>query len=201
MTARRQTGGMGTKGRGFVSDEGGVYLTRLTFYKDFPAADAFRIMANASVAVCRTVERFGLSPLIKWPNDVYVRDKKICGILIENIFSENKVLSSVTGIGLNVNNALPEALKETAVSMREAAGRAFDRDEVEAALIEETEKEFAAQEYCRRVGYLGREIFLLSGGERIPAYAVCVDERGGLIVEIGGERRRVTSAEVSLRLI
>lgn len=87
VTAVRQTGGMGTKGRSFASEAGGVYLTRLTFYKNFPASDAFKIMAGASVAVCRTVEKFGLVPCIKWPNDVYVADKKICGILIENTFS------------------------------------------------------------------------------------------------------------------
>lgn len=200
VTAKVQTGGRGTKGRSFSSNEGGVYLTRLTFYRDFPASSAFRIMADASVAVCRTLEAFGLSPRIKWPNDVYVQDKKICGILIENTFSGDKIANSVVGIGVNVNNALPKEVEGIAVSMREAAGRAFDREKVEETLIEETGKRFAMKEYLERVGYLGRRVTLMIGDERIPAYAVSVDEEGGLLVETEGGKRRVTSAEVSLRL-
>lgn len=51
-------------------------MTRLNFPADFPASQAFSIMASASVAVCKTVERFGLSAGIKWPNDVYVQGKR-----------------------------------------------------------------------------------------------------------------------------
>lgn len=112
VTAFRQTGGKGTKGRSFSSAAGGVYFTRLTFYENFPASDAFLIMASASVAVCRTLEKYGFEAEIKWPNDVYVHGKKICGILIENTFSGNKISCSVVGIGLNVNNELPPNFRE-----------------------------------------------------------------------------------------
>ena len=84
--------------------------------------------------------------------------------------------------------------------MREAAGHPFDREEVEKTLIEETGKSFPMDEYRRRIGYLGRRIVLISGGERVSAYALSVDEGGGLLVEMDGRQQRVTSAEVSLRL-
>lgn len=200
VTAKKQTGGRGTKGRSFVSEEGGVYLTRLYFYRDFPASDAFLVMAGASVAVCRTLEKFGLTATIKWPNDVYVNDKKICGILIENTFSGATISSSVVGIGLNVNNSLPEELKDAAISMREAAGKAFDRAAVENALIEETGNPCPIDEYRKRVGYLDRRVSLFFGDECVPAYALFVNERGELVAEIDGARRAVTAAEVSLRL-
>ncbi len=200
VTAKRQTGGLGTKGRSFASAEGGVYMTRLFFYENFPAGDAFRIMADASVAVCRTLENFGLAPKIKWPNDVYVEERKICGILIENTFSGDRIVSSVVGMGINVNNVLPEELRKVAISMREAAGHAFDPDAVEKTLVEETGKRFPMEEYLRRVGFLDRPVFLIRNGERSPARALSVDERGGLLVEIGGKTERVTAAEVSLRL-
>ena len=165
-----------------------------------PASDAFRIMADASVAVCRTLENYGLTAEIKWPNDVYVQGKKICGILIENVFSGDRISSSVVGIGVNVNNPLPEELRETAISMSEAAGHLFDREDVENTLIAETGKAFDMREYRRRVGFLNRTVTLLSGGEAKIVRALEVDERGGLIVESGGKRERVTAAEVSLRL-
>jgi BirA family biotin operon repressor/biotin-[acetyl-CoA-carboxylase] ligase len=199
VTAKRQTGGRGTKGRSFVSNEGGVYLTRLTFYDDLPAANAFQIMSDTSVAVCRTVEKFGLKAEIKWPNDIYVCGKKICGILIENVFSGDKISSSVVGIGLNVNNDLPSELRSIATSMK-ALGVNIDRDEVEKVLIEETGKHFDIAEYQKRVGFLRRQIILIRGDERIPAYALSVDDGGGLLVDISGQKQRVTSAEVSLHL-
>jgi BirA family biotin operon repressor/biotin-[acetyl-CoA-carboxylase] ligase len=177
-----------------------VYLTRLTFYENFPAENAFQIMANTAVAVCRTVERFGLKAEIKWANDIYVCGRKICGILIENVFSGDKIASSVVGIGLNVNNVLPKELNAIAVSMSEVAGHTFDRDEVEKALIEETGKGFDIAEYQKRVGFLRRPIILIRGGERIPAYAISVDDKGGLLVDISGKRVRVVSDEVSLCL-
>lgn len=199
VTALRQTGGKGTKGRSFSSAAGGVYLTRLTFYENFPAANAFLIMASASVAVCRTLEKYGFEAEIKWPNDVYVHGKKICGILIENTFSGNKISCSVVGIGLNVNNELPPELSGTAISMRSAAGKVFDREETENVLIEESGKIFPMEEYRKRIGFLGRPVLLLSGERKIPARAVDVDERGGLLAEVGREMKRFAAAEVSLR--
>lgn len=198
ILAKRQTGGKGTKGRSFSSNEGGVYLTKLVFYENFSAKDAFLIMARAAVAVCKTLEKFSLSPKIKWANDVFVADKKICGILIENVFSGNKISSSVIGVGLNVNNLLPDELKEIATTMREQAGKELDFSAVESALIENLNKNFSMEEYLSRVGYLNEEVCLRIGETLIPATPVCVEKDGALVVEIGGEKRRVFSGEVSL---
>ena len=64
VVADKQTGGKGTKNRSFSSDVGGVYLTKLTFYDRFPAKNAFLVMASAAVAVCKTLESFGIKPKI-----------------------------------------------------------------------------------------------------------------------------------------
>lgn len=198
ILAKRQTGGKGTKGRSFSSNEGGVYLTKLVFYENFSAKDAFLIMARAAVAVCKTLEKFSLSPKIKWANDVFVADKKICGILIENVFSGNKISSSVIGVGLNVNNLLPNELKDIATTMCEQAGKELDFSAVESALIENLNENFSMEEYLSRVGYLNEEVCLRIGETLIPATPVCVEKDGALVVEIGGEKRRVFAGEVSL---
>ena len=135
VTAKRQFGGKGTKGRSFSSNEGGVYLSKLTFYEDFKACEAFKIMTNAAVAVCKTLQYFGLNPKIKWVNDVYVNDKKICGILIENVFSGDKISSSVVGVGLNVYNELPQELVAIATTMEKESGKRFLVEEVKEKLI------------------------------------------------------------------
>lgn len=200
VTATRQTGGRGTKGRSFSSGEGGVYLSELRFYENFLAKDAFKIMARAAVAVCETLKAYGLQPVIKWVNDIYVNDKKICGILIENVFSGARVASSVVGIGLNVHNALPEELAEIATTMQAETGRAFSVDEVRKRLLAELEKPREMEEYLAYIGYMGREATLIIGDERVPATLLFVDNEGGLHVRIGKEEKRFAAAEVSLKL-
>lgn len=200
ITALSQSKGRGTKGRSFVSNQGGVYLSLLRFYEDFPAKEGFRIMANAAVAVCETLRYYGLNPVIKWANDVFVDDKKICGILIENSFSGRFIHSSVVGIGLNVNGYFAGELKETAASMQERTGKRFSVEEVTEKLIEELLKEREMREYLSYVGYMGREALLIMGEEKKRAKLLSVDEEGGLWVEIDGEQKRLTSAEVSVRL-
>lgn len=200
IIAKKQSGGKGTKGRSFSSNEGGVYATKLAFYEKFPAKDAFLVMARAAVAVCKTLEEFSLSPVIKWANDVYVSDRKICGILIENVFSGSNVSSSIIGVGLNVNNELPIELKEIAISMKEALGEEQDFSSVESLLIKNLFEEFSFEEYLSRVGYMDRTVTLVQGEREVQAIPRCVREDGSLEVEIDGEKTVVFSGEVSLRI-
>lgn len=200
VVARRQTGGRGTKGRSFCSDEGGVYLSALIFYDAFAASQAFTVMASAATAVCETLVHFGLSPVIKWANDVYVNDKKICGILIENVFSGSRIVSSIVGIGLNVVNSLPNDLRKIATTMYEASEKCFSVQEVTNVLIEKMQKTHTMEEYLSFIGYMGCSAELLLGDERVPATLLSVDETGGLWAEIDGIKRRLTDAEVSVRI-
>lgn len=200
VTATRQTGGKGTKGRSFSSNEGGVYLSKLTFYEDFPVKKTFQIMAGAAVAVSETLRSYNIRACIKWPNDIFVNNRKICGILIENSLSGNRVSSSVVGIGLNVNNELPEELADIATSMKGETGKEFGTDEVRRRLIEELSKPADMKKYQAYLGYMGAEVVLIMGDERIPATILSVDEEGGLWVNAMDGVRRLTAAEVSIRV-
>jgi BirA family biotin operon repressor/biotin-[acetyl-CoA-carboxylase] ligase len=199
VTAGEQTGGKGTKGREFISSKGGVYLTRLKFYESFPARDAFLVMASAAVAVCETLRAYGVTPMIKWANDVYVNDKKICGILIENVFCGNEIVSSLTGIGLNVCNRLPKELLGIATTLEETTGKIFDVEEVTTRLIKELSVPRTMQEYLTYVGYMGREATLIFGDRLIHGTLLSVDVEGGLSVKTDEGVLRVTAAEVSVR--
>ncbi len=200
VTASTQSGGKGTKGRNFSSASGGVYLSKLSFYEDFLAKDAFLIMARAAVAVCKTLQVYGLKPLIKWPNDVWINDKKICGILIENVFSGNQIVSSVVGIGVNVYNVLPDELHPIATTMLEATGQRYEVEEVTSRLIAELDKPYGMEEYRSYIGYLGKCATLILGDECVHGTLISVDDEGGLMVEIDGLGRRLTAAEVSVRI-
>lgn len=200
ITAKRQTAGRGTKGRSFSSGEGGVYLTYLRFFEDFEAKRAFEIMASAAVAVCKTLESFGFSPVIKWANDVHVNGKKICGILTENTFCGDKVQSSIVGVGLNVNNLLESELQSIATTMRQEMGGRICLRRVLRRLIENLQGSFSMNEYLSRLGYMGRRVELLFGDERVPATLLSVDNEGILTVERDGEEKRFSAAEISVIL-
>ena len=200
VTAKRQTGGRGTKGRSFSSNEGGVYLTSLRFYEKFPAKRAFEKMASATVAVCKTLETLGVKPVIKWSNDIHVNGKKICGILTENTFSGEWLTCSVIGIGINVCNALPAELDEIATTLVRETGKRLSVRKVTKRLIKNLSVEHPVEEYLERLGYMGRQVELVLGDERVPATLLRVDSEGGLWVEIDGETKRFTAAEVSIKL-
>lgn len=200
VVARKQTKGRGTKGRSFVSDEGGLYVSMMRKYKNFDYSQTFSIMINACVAVCKTVESFGLKPCVKWANDVLVNGKKICGTLIENRLGADNVCSSIVGIGLNVNNVLPEELRDIATTLKECKGKNVSIKTVQSRLIKNLQGEYSVEDYKSYVNWFGQEVYLDSNGERSEAIALDVDERGNLICKIGGALKKVSSAEMSLRL-
>ncbi len=196
VCARRQTEGRGTKGRSFSSEDGGVYLSALTFYENLPAERAFTIMAHAAVAVCKTVGSFGLCPEIKWCNDVLVGGKKIAGILIENALSGGFVRSSIVGIGLNVLNPLT-GLEEIAVGMKDLLSRPPAAETVRDLLIENYIAPSEFSDYLGYVRFLGEQVLVREGERSYPAVAREILPDGRLLIEERGERRVLSAAEIS----
>lgn len=200
LIAERQTGGRGTKGRSFSSEKGGIYLTVVRHYTDFPSVQAFKIMINASVAVCKTLERFGIKPVIRWANDILVEGKKICGTLIENRFSEGKILRSVVGIGLNVSNPLPAELSGIAVSVREVAENPPEIAEVKSTLLKCLEEEYTLKDYLGYMPWMGGEVTVKDSSGEFTCTAVTISDDGRLVCYRGKKLLYISSAEVSLRL-
>lgn len=193
-----QTKGRGTKGRSFSSLKGGAYLSVLTFYDNFSASDAFKINQKISVAVVKTLLAFSVSAKIKWPNDIYVNDKKICGMLINNSFSDGKVDYTITGIGVDVNNEIPEELKDVAVSVKQITGKEIDLKSFIFTLLYNLENEQEAGLYARYSMVLGRKVKILyRDGAHYTATPVSVTEDGRLLLDDG---RLLCAEEVSLRL-
>ena len=200
VTALRQTAGKGTKGRSFSSEYGGLYISVIKHYSDFLAVDAFKIMVNACVAVCKTVESFGLNPIIRWANDVLVNDKKICGTLIENTFSGSYISRSIVGMGINVNNTLPEELRPIATSMSSQLGSQLDLFSVCDTLVKNLNKNYTVSDYKKYINWFGNEVLLKTAKGDITVTAVDIAPDGGLLCVAAGSVKKISSAEVSLRL-
>lgn len=200
VTAKRQTGGRGTKGRKFSSECGGLYLSVVRKLHNMEATDAFLIMINACTAVCRTVEHYGLRPVIRWANDVLVNNKKICGTLIENTFSGSYVSRSIVGIGLNVNNKLPDDLSKIATTLKNETGKEISVAEVRDVLLENLDKRFTLSDYKSYIDWFGKQITIKTADREHTVTAVDVDADGRLICIIAGSLKKISSAEVSLEL-
>lgn len=200
VTAKKQTAGKGTKGRSFYSSEGGLYISVMRHYSDFSAADAFRIMINSCVAVCETVEFYGLKPIIRWANDVLVDGKKICGTLIENTVRGGKIIKSIVGIGLNVNNELPPSLDDIATTMQALLKRDISVEEVKQTFLNNLEKNYSVRDYKRYIDWFGSNVELNLNGCAVVTEAIDIDDYGRLVCKIDGKMQKISSAEVSLRL-
>ncbi len=199
--ARVQTAGKGTKGRSFISDDGGLYMSFVRFYGELPADRAFSIMMNVSVAVCRTLESLNLKPRIRWANDVLIGDKKISGTLIENSISGGFVRRSLVGVGININNVLHGELKKIAVSAFELTRRKTPLEAVGRELLKNLQTEYSAEEYKSYIDWLGSEVKLtFADGTTTEAIAKDITPRGALVVSTGGVLREINSGEVTLRL-
>ncbi len=195
--AYEQTGGKGTKNRSFSSQKGGVYATFLLHQKDFSAGLAHDIVKQLSLAVVKTLERFGIEAKIKWPNDIYANGKKICGMLIKNHIAGDKIDYTIVGIGVNVNNELGEELKDIAVSMKDILHKETSVDEVFRALAEEVTKPQEVALYADYSCVLGKTVTVIRGENSFIATAKAILPDGRLELEDG---QILSSEEISIRL-
>lgn len=194
IIAREQTGGKGTKGRSFSSPRGGVYLSLVRYYP-CKAENSFSLMIASCMAVVKTLELYGVSAGVKWPNDVFLNGKKICGILIKNSFEGENVKKSITGIGVNVNNDIPKDLADIAINLKSVVGE-VDIDEFYKRLIENLYADYSVDEYRSRNIVLGKEITVIRNGESRKAVAEDIAADGSLVLK-GGER--LFYGEVTIR--
>lgn len=210
LIARRQTGGRGRLGRSFESPPEGLYLSML-LKTALPPERTPSITPMAAVAVCRSVEAVcGLSPEIKWPNDVLLGGRKLCGILTE-LSVQGGQAALVLGIGVNVNTpseSFSPALREAACSIYGLTGRKTDMAAFARRLILELDELFPAweadngaflAEYRRRCSTPGQDILVLQNGASRPARALAINEDMSLqiISETGQEALRF--GEISIR--
>ena len=134
--AEEQSAGRGRLGRHWVSPPGqNLYVTLLVR----PTLPQLRYLAViAPLAVCHAIEETtGLLPRIKWPNDVLLEGKKVCGILLESKLTDDAVQHALIGIGINVNLdvAANEEIRDVATSLRAELGREVEREAVLSATL------------------------------------------------------------------
>lgn len=213
VVSDRQDGGKGRRGRSWASPSGvGIWMS-LILRPEIAPSSASMLTLAAALAVREGIrEETGLSPLIKWPNDLVLNGKKICGILTEMSTELMEIQYVITGIGINVNQReFPSEIRDTATSLSLEAGRCFRRSSLIAAILKAFEKDYAAflktgdlslllEEYNACLVNRGKEVCILDPSGEYRAVAEGIDESGSLLVTLpDGTRREIISGEVSVR--
>ena len=203
----RQTAGRGRIGRSFDSGEGGLYMS-VGRRPALSPEECMVVTALAGLAVSRGVDDLcSVSSVVKWPNDVLLEGKKICGILTEAVHSANGFYI-IIGMGTNLRNRLPDELSG-AGSILEITGAAPERMEMASAILKNLDEILAEfeekgtaelmKEYSGRCINIGREVSASVGSERVSGIAEGIDADGALLVRSGGKLVQVMSGEATLR--
>ena len=188
VIAEAQAHGRGRLSREWLSPKGGIYFT-LILRPSISPAYAPRINLMASVAVAATIRKlFGLNAELKWPNDVLIEGRKVCGILAE-MDAEMDVVNFVNvGIGINANTSVPQ-FEKMATSLKDTLGREISRKEFLSVLLGEIERRQALlmeadllEEWKKLSGTLNKYVRILSLGEVIVGRAIDIDTTGALII-------------------
>ncbi|MEW6128815.1 MAG: biotin--[acetyl-CoA-carboxylase] ligase [Acidobacteriota bacterium] len=212
VVAREQTAGRGRLGRNWNSPAGaGLYLSIILRPNASPARAAFITLA-AAIAVAETlIQDFHTPADIKYPNDILVNGKKICGILVESSITENKLEYAILGIGVNIAQPdFPDELKTIATSLRIEANLGITPDEFLEPLlvklnhwyIEALANPAAIIEGWQTLSSYARDakIRVISNDSIIEGTTRGLTASGALLVELDdGQIREIVSGDITIR--
>lgn len=214
VLAEEQTAGRGRRGRSFLSPTGtGIYMSFLFRPTPEQSSDIVLVTTAASVAVCRAIRNvLHEEPAIKWVNDIYLKEKKVCGILTEAVsdFESGRIDTVVVGIGINYREpqgGFPEEVKDIAGALC-TKDDAVPRNCLAAGIINElftlyenlSDKSYMA-DYKKWSNVLGKRVRFTSENNWDYGTAEDIDEDGGLIIrKEDGTEQVLRTGEITLRV-
>lgn len=214
IISEEQIGGKGRLGRSWISPKyKGIWLS-IILTPDIEPLEVPKTTQIAAAAVCSALREMDVEGFIKWPNDIIVESKKVCGILTEMSGELNRVNYVVVGIGINANldiEDFSENIKNTATSLKIQLNKNICRKTLTARVLnnfEELYDDFLSKgdiskslDICRKYSIvLDREVRIINRNEEYIAKAVDIDDQGRLIIENkDGNIYPIISGEISIR--
>ncbi|MEE1157755.1 MAG: biotin--[acetyl-CoA-carboxylase] ligase [Methanobrevibacter sp.] len=214
ILSEKQSGAKGRLGKHWESPLGGIWLSLIVK----PKVDHSKIpmiTLATGVAVVKTLERIGIENAeIKWPNDVMINGKKVCGILTEAITKFNTIDSVIIGVGIDANfnvDVLPEELREGTTTLGRELDQKVNENEVIKCFLEEFEKigilfeegefEKILKEWRRYSYSIGKIVEVREPfSKTYDAYVLGISREGALVVEkIDGTLEKVISGECIIK--
>ncbi|MGO1372224.1 MAG: biotin--[acetyl-CoA-carboxylase] ligase [Senegalia sp. (in: firmicutes)] len=214
IISEEQTMGKGRLGRNWISPKyKGIWMS-IILKPEIAPEEAPKITQIAAAAVSKVLDDINIENKIKWPNDIVINKKKVCGILTEMNGEIDKINFIVIGIGINVNleeKDLSPDIKDIATSLKIESKIFIDRANLVKNILNEFEylyEDFLnsksmgkSLEICRRKSaLLGKTVRLINVNETKKVKAVDIDSEGRLIIEDEfGKIKRIISGEISIR--
>lgn len=210
VIAERQSAGKGRLGRKWFSPTGGIWLS-IILYPQLSPSYIPRITLMTAVAVVKAIERCAqIKGQIKWPNDILINEKKVCGILTEMSAELDLINWVVVGIGINVNikkKEFPEDIRERTTSLKEALRKEISRVRLVQIFLKEFERYYELlkrreislilKEWKSCSHTLGKKIKINIGKNVVTGEAIDINEEGALILKKGdGELIEIISGTI-----
>lgn len=194
--AEYQTAGKGCGSNSWESERGkNLTYSMMIHPESIPANEQFLVSMAVANSIAKVLSGYVEEVSIKWPNDIYVGDRKICGILIENSLKGSCIRDSIIGVGLNVNQLRFVSDAPNPVSLANLTGRLFDRDMLLRELLDAFEEEWADQDGIR-LRYMS-QLYRCKGFHRyrdalgeFMAELVTVEDDGHLVLRDKSGRER-----------
>lgn len=208
VIADTQSAGRGRRGRGWISPAGEGIFMSLIVRPDVHPSRVAKMSLTLALAVAQAIRKeTGLDARIKWPNDIVIGGRKICGLLLEMDATAEKVESIVAGVGINVHQtAFAEEIAHTASSLDLMAGRRVSRSAIVRAFLKEFEQAMALADdemmdaYRACSATIGQRVQVIALDGTYIGTAKGITESGSLLVETDdGDVREVLAADVSVR--
>lgn len=210
VIAEEQYAGRGRFGRRWHSMPGKNLTFSLVIRPEISPKVIGLLSLYAGLAVAETLERHvSVMPFCKWPNDVMIDGKKICGILSEAVISSGRLEAAIIGIGVNINQTefSPTITKPT-TSLADVAGTTFDRSlilaelllglELQYDLIQKRKYQTLVDRWLERTNMLGQEVVIDQDGELIKGITKSMADDGGLILTTEGGDRKFLAGDVTI---
>lgn len=212
VVAEEQKSGKGRLGKVWDSSKGNGIWFSVLLRPDLDPSHIPGITLAAGLGVCKAIRAFtGCNAQVKWPNDIIVGNKKLCGILTEITAEADKIDYAVIGIGINANHlSFPAELSEKATSLQRETGAPVSRTKLLQAVLHELEYHLDEymlnpqasflSEYHELCATLGRTVTFVRNGQEYTGIARDIDTNGALLVKTeGGKMFTVTSGEVTVQ--
>lgn len=198
--------GRGRLGRSWYSPKGGLWFTVIVRPEFTSLLHILSLAAGASVAEA-VAALLGLDARVKWPNDVLVDEKKVCGILVEGEAEADRLRVLYLGVGINANNDIPPELRGTAASLRELVGTWVPRATLLTVVLSRLRTyythlstgnvEKVISSWAKLSSTLGKMVRVVTTeGRELIGRAVSVDRLGRLVVEASGIRYHIEAGDV-----
>jgi len=197
LLAETQRAGKGRLSRSWLSPAGGIWMSML-LRSTWPRSHQILTLAFATAAAKAISTLTKISPLIKWPNDLTIRSRKVAGILAEATYEGNKVHRLIIGMGINANISIarfPATIRRTSTSLSRELGHDIDRNLLARTIIEETDRSYRRfesghsaellDEARRLCSTLGRKVRVTTAEGRFICEALDLGDDGQLLARLG----------------